>query len=124
MIQSRLNMYERMYLEVRNENACLKHAAKQHEDELNAKQQMLDERDDRIRELEEESRLLRTERVAILGERDAYKQKYENECASHGQTKSELEAAKTEITKLQEGKEALKLSEEANVDLKSVVDVL
>ena len=71
MIQSRLKMYERMYLELRNENACLKHAAKQHEDELNAKQQMLDERECRIREVEEENKLLRTERVAISGERDA-----------------------------------------------------
>ena len=110
MIQSRLKMYERMYLEVRNENACLKHAAKQHEDELNAKQQMLDEKDDRIHEVE--------------AERDSYKQKYENECASHNQTKSDLENANKEIAKLQEGKEALKLSEEANVDLKSVVDIL
>ena len=124
MIQSRLNMYERMYLELRNENACLKHAAKQHEDELNARQQMLDERDCRNRELEEENRLLRTERVTILGERDTYKQKYENECAAHSQTKSGLENANKEIAKLQEGKEALKLSEEANVDLKSVVDIL
>ena len=124
MIQSRLKMYERMYLELRNENACLKHAAKQHEDELNAKQQMLDERECRIREVEEENKLLRTERVAILGERDAYKQKYESECESHAHTKSVLKEAKTEITKLQEGKEALKLSEEANVDLKSVVDIL
>ena len=124
MIQSRLKMYERMYLGLRNENACLKHAAKQHEDELNAKQQMLDERECRIREVEEENKLLRTERVAILGERDAYKQKYESECESHAHTKSVLKEAKTEITKLQEGKEALKLSEEANVDLKSVVDIL
>ena len=124
MIQSRLKMYERMYLELRNENACLKHAAKQHEDELNAKQQMLDERECRIREVEEENKLLRTERVAISGERDAYKQKYESECESHAHTKSVLKEAKTEITKLQEGKEALKLSEEANVDLKSVVDIL
>ena len=124
MIQSRLKMYERMYLELRNENACLKHAAKQHEDELNAKQQMLDERECRIREVEEENKLLRTERVTISGERDAYKQKYESECESHAHTKSELKEAKTEIAKLQEGKEALKLSEEANVDLKSVVDIL
>lgn len=124
MIQSRLKMYERMYLELRNENACLKHAAKQHEDELNAKQQMLDERECRIREVEEENKLLRTERVAISGERDTYKQKYESECESHAHTKSVLKEAKTEITKLQEGKEALKLSEEANVDLKSVVDIL
>lgn len=82
MIQSRLKMYERMYLDVRNENVCLKHAAKQYGDELNAKQQMLDERDSRIREVEEEIKLLRTERVAISGERDAYKQKYESECES------------------------------------------
>lgn len=124
MIQSRLKMYERMYLDVRNENVCLKHAAKQYGDELNAKQQMLDERDSRIREVEEEIKLLRTERVAISGERDAYKQKYESECESHSHTKSELKEAKAEIAKLQEGKEALKLSEEANVDLKSVVDIL
>ena len=85
---------------------------------------MLDERECRIREVEEENKLLRTERVAISGERDAYKQKYESECESHAHTKSVLKEAKTEITKLQEGKEALKLSEEANVDLKSVVDIL
>lgn len=42
----------------------------------------------------------------------------------HSHTKSELKEAKAEIAKLQEGKEALKLSEEANVDLKSVVDIL
>ena len=64
------------------------------------------------------------EKAQLQSQRDCYKKERDEERESHSQTKKELAKAKEEITKLQESKEAKELSEQANVDLHSVVLVL
>ncbi len=124
MILNQLNQYRNMYLQASNENASLKHAATQHEEELETNREMIASKDSRIRELEEERKGWDKERRQLLDERDSYKSQLKIEQDAHSKTKEELAKSKEEISKLQDAKEAKELSEQANVDLHSVVKVL
>lgn len=124
MILSQLDQYKNMYLQANNENARLKHAVTEHDNELKANQNTIESMENRILALENENK-------EITAERDEYKTKCELECDSHSKTKEELTKTKEELTKakeeiekLREAKEAKDLSEQANVDLHSVVQVL
>ena len=124
MILNKLNQYKNLYLQASNENAHLKHAVSKHEDELEANRKTIDSMDSRILELEENQKEWDKEKAQLQSQRDCYKKERDEERESHSQTKKELAKAKEEITKLQESKEAKELSEQANVDLRSVVLVL
>lgn len=124
MILNKLNQYKNLYLQASNENAHLKHAVSKHEDELEANRKTIDSMDSRILELEENQKEWDKEKAQLQSQRDFYKKERDEERESHSQTKKELAKAKEEITKLQESKEAKELSEQANVDLHSVVLVL
>ena len=124
MILNQLNQYRNMYLQASNEIASLKHAATEHEDELKANRKVIESMESRIHELEEEQKDWDKERQHLLDERDNYKSQLEAERESHSNTKEELEKLRKEIEELQEAKEAKELSEQANVDLHSVVRVL
>ncbi len=124
MILNKLNQYKNLYLQASNENAHLKHAVSKHEDELEANRKTIDSMDSRILELEENQKEWDKEKAQLQSQRDCYKKERDEERESHSQTKKELAKAKEEITKLQESKEAKELSEQANVDLHSVVLVL
>ena len=124
MILNQLDQYKNMYLQANNENARLKHAVTEHDNELKANQNTIESMENRILALENENK-------EITAERDEYKTKCELECDSHSKTKEELTKTKEELTKakeeiekLREAKEAKDLSEQANVDLHSVVQVL
>ena len=131
MILHQLDQYKNMYLQANNENARLKHAVTEHDNELKANQNTIESMENRILALENENK-------EITAERDEYKTKCELECDSHSKTKEELTKTKEELTKtkeeltkakeeiekLREAKEAKDLSEQANVDLHSVVQVL
>ncbi len=117
MILNQLNLYRNLYLQACNEIARLRHAAAQHEDESKANQRMIESMESRILELEKEI-------AAVVAERDSYKSQFEAERESHSKTKEELAKSKNEIKALRESKEAKELSEQANVDLHSVVQVL
>ena len=124
MILNQLDQYKNMYLQANNENARLKHAVTEHDNELKANQNTIESMENRILALENENK-------EITAERDEYKTKFELECDSHSKTKEELTKTKEELTKakeeiekLREAKEAKDLSEQANVDLHSVVQVL
>lgn len=124
MILNKLNQYKNLYLQASNENAHLKHAVSKHEDELEANRKTIESMDSRILELEENQKEWDKEKAQLQSQRDCYKKERDEERESHSQTKKELAKAKEEITKLQESKEAKELSEQANVDLHSVVLVL
>lgn len=124
MILNKLNQYKNLYLQASNENAHLKHAVSKHEDELEANRKTIDSMDSRILELEENQKEWDKEKAQLQSQRDCYKKERDEERESHSQTKKELAKAKEKITKLQESKEAKELSEQANVDLRSVVLVL
>lgn len=124
MILNKLNQYKNLYLQASNENAHLKHAVSKHEDELEANRKTIDSMDSRILELEENQKEWDKEKAQLQSQRDCYKKERDEERESHSQTKKELAKAKEKITKLQESKEAKELSEQANVDLHSVVLVL
>ena len=124
MILNKLNQYKNLYLQASNENAHLKHAVSKHEDELEANRKTIESMDSRILELEENQQEWDKEKAQLQSQRDCYKKERDEERESHSQTKKELAKAKEEITKLQESKEAKELSEQANVDLHSVVLVL
>ena len=124
MILNQLNQYRNLYLQACNENTRLKHAMSKHEDELEANRKTIESMDSRIHELEENQKEWDKEKAQLQSQRDCYKKERDEECESHSQTKKELAKAKEEITKLQESKEAKELSEQANVDLHSVVLVL
>lgn len=124
MILNKLNQYKNLYLQASNENAHLKHAVSKHEDELEANRKTIESMDSRILELEENQKEWDEEKARLESQRDCYKKERDEERESHSQTKKELAKAKEEITKLQESKEAKELSEQANVDLHSVVLVL
>ena len=124
MILNQLDQYKNMYLQANNENARLKHAVTEHDNELKANQNTIESMENRILALENENK-------EITAERDEYKTKCELECDSHSKTKEELTKTKEELTKakeeiekLREAKEAKDLSEQANVDLHSVAQVL
>lgn len=95
-----------------------------HEDELEANRKTIESMDSRILELEENQKEWDKEKAQLQSQRDCYKKERDEERESHSQTKKELAKAKEEIAKLQESKEAKELSEQANVDLHSVVLVL
>ena len=124
MILNKLNQYKNLYLQASNENAHLKHAMSKHEDELEANRKTIESMDSRILELEEE--LIEAEQNVkqISEELDSCKKKLAEEREDHLKTKAELKQAKEDIAKLQVAKEAKELSEQANVDLLSVVQVL
>lgn len=124
MILNKLNQCKNLYLQASNENAHLKHAVSKHEDELEANRKTIESMDSRILELEENQKEWDKEKAQLQSQRDCYKKERDEERESHSQTKKELAKAKEEITKLQESKEAKELSEQANVDLHSVVLVL
>ena len=124
MILNKLNQYRNLYLQASNVNAHLKHAVSKHEDELEANRKTIESMDSRILELEENQKEWDEEKARLESQRDCYKKERDEERESHSQTKKELAKAKEEITKLQESKEAKELSEQANVDLHSVVLVL
>ena len=124
MILNQLNQYKNLYLQASNENAHLKHAVSKHEDELETNRKTIESMDSRILELEENQKEWDKEKAQLQSQRDCYKKERDEERESHSQTKKELAKAKEEIMKLQESKEAKELSEEANVDLHSVVLVL
>lgn len=124
MILNKLNLYKNLYLQTSNENAHLKRAVSKHEDELEANRKTIESMDSRILELEENQKEWDKEKAQLQSQRDCYKKERDEERESHSQTKKELAKAKEEITKLQESKEAKELSEQANVDLHSVVLVL
>ena len=124
MILNKLNQYKNLYLQASSENAHLKHAMSKHEDELEANRKTIESMDSRILELEEE--LIEAEQnVKQISEGlDSCKKKLAEEREDHLKTKAELKQAKEDIAKLQVAKEAKELSEQANVDLLSVVQVL
>ena len=124
MILNKLNQYKNLYLQASNEDAHLKHAVSKHEDELEANRKTIESMDSRILELEENQKEWDKEKAQLQSQRDCYKKERDEERESHSQTKKELAKAKEEITKLQESKETKELSEQANVDLHSVVLVL
>lgn len=124
MILNQLNQYRNMYLQASNEIASLKHAATEHENELEASRKTIESMESRVHELEEEQKCWDKEKVQLQSERDNYKKERDEECEAHALTKKELAKANEEIKKLQESKEAKELSEQANVDLHSVVQVL
>lgn len=64
------------------------------------------------------------EKAQLESQRDSYKKERDEEREDHLKTKAELKLAKEDIAKLQVAKEAKELSEQANVDLLSVVQVL
>ncbi len=117
MILNQLNQYRNLYLQANNKIEGLKHAVAQHENELKTRQELIESMDSRILEFEKDYE-------AVAADRDDYKAKYEQECDSHVKTKEELKALREENAKLQNAKEAKELSEQANVDLHSVVQVL
>ncbi len=117
MILNQLKQYRNLYLQANNKIEGLKHAVAQHENELKTRQELIESMDSRILEFEKDYE-------AVAADRDDYKAKYEQECDSHVKTKEELKALREENAKLQDAKEAKELSEQANVDLHSVVQVL
>ena len=124
MILNQLNQYRNLYLQACNENTRLKHAMSKHEEELKANQSVIESLEDRIREHEEELIEKKQNIKQISEELDSCKKKLDEECEGHLKTKAELKQAKENIAKLQVAKEAKELSEQANVDLLSVVQVL
>lgn len=124
MILSKLNQYKNLYLQASNENAHLKHAVSKHEDELEANRKTIESMDSRILELEENQKEWDKEKAQLESQRDCYKKERDEEREDHLKTKAELKLAKEDIAKLQVAKEAKELSEQANVDLLSVVQVL
>ena len=124
MILNQLDQYRNMYLQANNEVVRLKHAVTKHDDELKTNRETIASMESRIHELEEEQKDWDKERKQILDERDGYKDQVDAERAAHAKTKDELLNARGEIEKLREAKEAKELSEQANVDLHSVVQVL
>ena len=124
MILNKLNQYKNLYLQASNENAHLKHAVSKHEDELEANRKTIESMDSRILELEENQKEWDKEKAQLQSQRDCYKKERDEEREDHLKTKAELKLAKEDIAKLQVAKEAKELSEQANVDLLSVVQVL
>ena len=124
MILNQLNQYKNLYLQASNENAHLKHAVSKHEDELEANRKTIESMDSRILELEENQKEWDKEKAQLESQRDCYKKERDEEREDHLKTKAELKLAKEDIAKLQVAKEAKELSEQANVDLLSVVQVL
>lgn len=124
MILSKLNQYKNLYLQASNENAHLKHAVSKHEDELEANRKTIESMNSRILELEENQKEWDKEKAQLQSQRDCYKKERDEEREDHLKTKAELKLAKEDIAKLQVAKEAKELSEQANVDLLSVVQVL
>lgn len=124
MILNQLNQYRNLYLQACNENTRLKHAMSKHEDELKANQSVIESLEDRIREQGEELIEEKQNIKQISEELDSCKKKLGEEREDHLKTKAELKQAKEDIAKLQVAKEAKELSEQANVDLLSVVQVL
>ena len=124
MILNQLNQYKNLYLQASNENAHLKHAMSKHEDELEANRKTIESMDSRILELEENQKEWDKEKAQLESQRDCYKKERDEEREDHLKTKAELKLAKEDIAKLQVAKEAKELSEQANVDLLSVVQVL
>ena len=124
MILNQLNQYKNLYLQASNENAHLKHAVSKHEDELEANRKTIESMDSRILELEENQKEWDKEKAQLQSQRDCYKKERDEEREDHLKTKAELKQAKDDIAKLQVAKEAKELSEQANVDLLSVVQVL
>lgn len=124
MILNKLNQYKNLYLQASNENAHLKHAVSRHEDELEASRKTIESMDSRILELEENQKEWDKEKAQLESQRDSYKKERDEEREDHLKTKAELKLAKEDIAKLQVAKEAKELSEQANVDLLSVVQVL
>ena len=124
MILNQLNQYKNLYLQASNENAHLKHAVSKHEDELEANRKTIESMDSRILELEENQKEWDKEKARLESQRDCYKKERDEEREDHLKTKAELKLAKEDIAKLQVAKEAKELSEQANVDLLSVVQVL
>ena len=124
MILNKLNQYKNLYLQASNENAHLKHAVSRHEDELEASRKTIESMDSRILELEENQKEWDKEKAQLQSQRDCYKKERDEEREDHLKTKAELKLAKEDIAKLQVAKEAKELSEQANVDLLSVVQVL
>lgn len=124
MILNKLNQYRNLYLQASNENAHLKHAVSKHEDELEANRKTIESMDSRILELEENQKEWDEEKARLESQRDCYKKERDEEREDHLKTKAELKLAKEDIAKLQVAKEAKELSEQANVDLLSVVQVL
>ena len=124
MILNQLNQYKNLYLQASNENAHLKHAVSKHEDELEANRKTIESMDSRILELEENQKEWDKEKAQLQSQRDCYKKERDEEREDHLKTKAELKLAKEDIAKLQVAKEAKELSEQANVDLLSVVQVL
>ena len=76
MILNQLDQYKNMYLQANNENARLKHAVTEHDNELKANQNTIESMENRILALENENK-------EITAERDEYKTKCELECDSH-----------------------------------------
>lgn len=103
MILSQLAQYKSLYLQANNKIVSLENAAKLHESELKTNQQTIGELMFRVSELEKE---------------------LQEERASHNQTKEKLEEAESKISKLEQCKEAKELSEQANIDLHSIVNLL
>lgn len=124
MILNQLNQYKNLYLQASNENAHLKHAVSKHEDELEANRKTIESMNSRILELEENQKEWDKEKAQLQSQRDCYKKERDEEREDHLKTKAELKLAKEDIAKLQVAKEAKELSEQANVDLLSVVQVL
>ena len=124
MILNQLNQYKNLYLQASNENAHLKHAVSKHEDELETNRKTIESMDSRILELEENQKEWDKEKAQLESQRDCYKKERDEEREDHLKTKAELKLAKEDIAKLQVAKEAKELSEQANVDLLSVVQVL
>lgn len=85
---------------------------------------MIESLEDRIREQGEELIEEKQNIKQISEELDSCKKKLGEEREDHLKTKAELKQAKEDIAKLQVAKEAKELSEQANVDLLSVVQVL
>jgi len=124
MILNQLNLYKNMYLQANNKIEGLKHAMSEREEESKANQKTIESMESRILELEEEQKVWDKERQQLMDERDNFKSQLKAEQDAHSNTREELEKSKKEIEKLQESKEAKELSEQANVDLHSVVKVL
>lgn len=124
MILNQLNQYRNLYLQACNENARLKHAISMRDDESKANRSVIESLESRIREQDEELTGERRGNKLLSEELCHCKEELREEREEHLRTKAELQQAKKDIAGLQDAKEAKRLSEQANVDLLSVVQVL
>ena len=94
------------------------------DDESKANRSVIESLESRIREQDEELTGERRGNKLLSEELCHCKEELREEREEHLRTKAELQQAKKDIAGLQDAKEAKRLSEQANVDLLSVVQVL